>query len=225
MDNWHGNTVVVTSVITDFEHQGNQIFQDGVDYIYFTDGASLPLQDRWKIEYVPETPRLDPRRMSKLPKHYPEFFDVLRSYRYMIWIDGDMQIISSDFVPEIMSYMKNGLVLSPHFDNRNCAYGEATIRPPKYALEPLDEQVSYYKSIGFPVDNGLYETGVMARDLSNPKVREVCMAWYLQNLVFSYQDQVSLPYVLWDQKFKPDILPKSFRDFEWVHINAHKSER
>jgi len=41
---------------------------------------------------------------------------------------------------------------SPHFDGRHCAYGEATIRPPKYANEPLDEQVAFYQSEGFPYE-------------------------------------------------------------------------
>ena len=90
----------------------------------------------------------------------------------MIWIDGDMGIVSKVFVLEIMSYMKNGFVVSPHFDGRHCAYGEATIRPPKYANEPLDEQVAFYVSEGFPTEFGLYECGVSVRDLTNPKVKE-----------------------------------------------------
>ncbi|HJS83554.1 MAG TPA: glycosyltransferase domain-containing protein [Nitrososphaera sp.] len=225
VDDWKGNTAVYTAVITDFEHIGKQIFEDGVDYIYFTDGSSRPLEDRWHIEQIPYFSHLNPRRTSKLPKHVPHFFDVLAKYKYTVWIDGDMQVIHPEFVSEIMSFLDNGLVLSPHFDNRDCAYGEAMIRPPKYQSEPMDQQVEFYQKDGFPEHEGLFETGVIARDMTNPAVKDLGQFWYIHNMVFSYQDQVSLPYCLWKTGYKPDILPKSFRDFYWVHINAHKSER
>lgn len=224
MHDWKGKTAVFTAAITDFEHQGIHEFIDGVDYHFFKDDeADPPLQDEWQVHMLNEFSHLNPRRLSKLPKHYPEFFDVLCGYQYLIWIDGDMQVISQDFVPEILSYMDDkGLVLSPHFDGRTDAYGEATIRSPKYVSEPLDAQVEFYRADGFPGFNGLYETGVMARDLTHPKTRELGMMWYIQNMVFSYQDQVSLPYCLWKLNYDPSVLPKSFRDFGWVHINAHK---
>jgi hypothetical protein len=220
---WKGRTVVYTAVAGDYEHLGTHVFEDGVDYVYFSD-CSRPIQSRWQVEDLSAFKHLHPRRAAKIPKVAPHEFAILEKYRYAIWIDGDMQIQSESFVEELLSYMRNGMVLTPHFDGRHCAYGEATIRPAKYASEPLDAQVAFYEQEGFPLEQGLYEGGVIGRDMRNAKVRELGFRWLAQNMIFSYQDQVSLPYCLWKMRFSPGVLPKSFRDFGWVHINAHKSE-
>ena len=224
VDDWYGNTAIYTAVTTDFEYMGKNRFQEGIDYIFFTDGSSKPIQDTWRVEKLPDLSHLHPRRAAKLPKVNPHFFDILTKYKYTIWIDGDMQIIGDNFAPDILSYMDEGVLFSPHFDGRDCAYSEATIRPLKYVSEPLDQQVEFYKQDGFPENLGLFEGGIIARDMTNRDVRELGQVWYIQNMVFSYQDQVSLPYVLWKTKIKYSVLPKSFRDFEWVVINAHKRE-
>ena len=223
-EEWFGKIAVFTAVITDFEHLGTQLFEDGVDYLYFTDGTSKPVEDKWQIVTLDKFNHIHPRRVSKFVKHVPHMFPELQKYKYTIWIDGDMQIIKPNFVEQIMCFLDEGLLLSPHFDQRHCAYGEATIRPPKYQTEPMDAQVDYYRQRGFPEDWGLYETGVMARDMTDPIVKELGMRWFIQNMIFSYQDQVSLPFCLWDMQYQPSVLPTSFRDFNWVTINAHKHE-
>lgn len=221
---WKGNTAIYTAVISDYEHLGQSIYQDGVDYLYFTDGSSYPLDQIWQVHELKNFGHIHPRRVSKFPKHVPHMFPQLLKYKYVIWIDGDMQIIKPNFVGEIMHYLDNGMVISPHFDGRHCAYGESTIRPLKYINEPMDPQVEYYRSRGFPSEYGLYETGVIARDMTHPQAKELGMRWYIHNMVLSYQDQVSLPFVMWEMGYTPDVLPESFRNYRWVHINAHKRE-
>jgi hypothetical protein len=219
---WFNNTVIVTAVTGSYDYILKQEKIDGVDYIYFTD-QNISVPPLWTPVLLGDE-HLDNRRRSKRPKLNPHSIPMLTHYKYLIWIDGDMSIVNKDFVSEIMSYMKNGFVVSPHFDNRHCAYGEATIRPPKYAKEPLDEQVAFYKSEGFPEQYGLYECGISARDMTNPLVKEVGALWHEQNLTWSYQDQVSFPYCLWKNSYKPDVLPQSFRNYNWVHISAHTRE-
>lgn len=223
MKGWRGRTVVYTAVMGDFEHLGDHVFEDGVDYVFFTN-ESRPTQSEWQVHDLSTLNHLHPRRAAKLPKVAPHEFALLRRYEYAIWIDGDMQIISPTFVEELLAYLKDGMALSPHFDGRHCAYGEAEIRPPKYVNEPLDPQVEFYRQEGFPEQQGLYEGGVIARDMGNARVRELGYRWMTQNMVFSYQDQVSLPYCLWQMGFQPSVLPKSFREFGWVIVNAHKTE-
>jgi O-antigen biosynthesis protein len=224
VNDWYGNTVICTAVTGGYDYMPEQPRIDGVDFVYFTDGKSPePIKKQW-LPILLGDDELDNRRRSKRPKLNPHSIPMLLNWKYMIWIDGDMGILSPDFVPQIMSYMENGFVVSPHFDGRHCAYGEATIRPAKYANEPLDEQVAFYQSEGFPYEYGLYECGVSARDLTNPKVKEVGELWHKQNLEWSYQDQVSFPYCLWKTEFKPDVLPQTFRNYNWVWINAHTRE-
>ena len=221
---WYGNTVICTAVTGGYDYMPDQPKIDGVDYVYFTDGKSTtPITGPW-IPILLGDENLDNRRRSKRPKLNPHSIPMLLNWKYMIWIDGDMGIDRPEFVPEIMSYMENGFVVSPHFDARHCAYGEATIRPLKYANEPLDEQCDFYRSEGFPEQYGLYECGVSARDLTNEKVKEVGELWHKQNLEWSYQDQVSFPYCLWKTGYTPDTLPQTFRNYNWVWINAHTRE-
>jgi hypothetical protein len=224
INDWYGNTVICTAVTGGYDYVPNQTKIDGVDYVYFTDGNSTaPITGPW-IPILLGDENLDNRRRSKRPKLNPHSIPMLLNWKYMIWIDGDMGINRPEFVPEIMSYMKNGFVASPHFDGRHCAYGEATIRPLKYKNEPLDEQCDFYRSEGFPEQYGLYECGVSARDLTNPKVKELGELWHKQNLEWSYQDQVSFPYCLWKTEFEPDVLPQTFRNYNWVWINVHTRE-
>lgn len=224
INDWFNNTVIVTAVTGAYEHRASSLFIDGVDYIYFTDGNSpFPINFPWK-EIILADEHLDNRRRSKRPKLNPHSIDILNQYKYLIWIDGDMEILKEEFVTEILSFLKNGFVVSPHFDKKNCAYIEATIRPKKYENEPLDEQVEFYKKEGFPQDFGLYECGISARDMTNQDVKNLGEFWHEQNLNWSYQDQVSFPYCLWKTQYKPDVLPQTFRNYNWVTINAHTRE-
>ena len=220
-EEWAYNTVICTAVTGGYDYQIPSISIEGVDYIYFTDGNSpFQIQEPWYVHLLDDE-HLDNRRRSKRPKLNPHSIPTLANYKYLIWVDGDMGIYNPNFVEDMFSFMKNGFVVSPHFDNRHCAYGEATIRPPKYAKEPLDEQVAFYRQEGFPENFGLYECGVSLRDMTNPKVKELGELWHQQNLDWSYQDQVSLPYCLWKTGFIPDVLPMSWRDMDWIYISAH----
>lgn len=224
ISDWYDNTAICTAVTGGYDYMENQVKIKGVEYIYFTDGLSaFPIKSPWKIHMLADE-NLDNRRRSKRPKLNPHSIPVLNNWKYLIWIDGGMAILDENFVPDILSYMSNGFVVSPHFDARDCAYGEATIRPAKYKNEPLDAQVEFYKNEGFPEHFGLYECGVSARNMQLESVKKLGELWHEQNLKWSYQDQVSFPYCLWKTGFTPDVLPVSFREYSWLRVNAHIRE-
>jgi O-antigen biosynthesis protein len=219
-----GRTAVVTAVTGGYDHIGEQKTRRDVEYFFYTNDENPEWPHGWNLRPLIDIGR-DQRRQSKTPKLNPHMYEELTQFEYVIWIDGDMQITNRNFPEEILSYMNQGFVVSPHFDGRDCAYGEATIRPLKYQNEPMDEQVEFYRSEGFPEHWGLYECGVLARKMDAPGVKELGELWLEQNLTWSYQDQVSLPYCLWKTgRMVPDVLPKSFREMKWIHLNAHKSE-
>jgi hypothetical protein len=231
IDDWYGNTVICTAVTGGYDYATTQVVIPGVDYVYFTDGQSqFNISSPWNVQYLPEIDaHLDNRRRSKRPKLNPHSIEILNNYKYLIWIDGEISITNPNFVSEILSYMENGFVASPHPDalgnpGRYCAYGEAIIRPPKYANEPLDAQCDFYRSEGFPENYGLYACGVSARDMTNPKVKELGELWHQQNLEWSYQDQVSFPYCLWKTGIDPDVLPNSLYSMGWLSLNIHTRE-
>jgi len=220
------SVAIITAVAGGYDwKRTDEVRCPDVDYFFFTDPESADTcPDYWHRVPLPGGPDMHPRRRAKFPKLNPHRFPVLRSYQHIIWVDGSITIQKESFAEEILSYLTNGMVVTPHPDDRDCAYGEATIRPPKYEEEPLDDQVAYYRSRGFPEDFGLYETGVSARNMRNVQVEILGRAWENQVASWSIQDQVSLPFALWATGYQPDVLPKSFREFGWVNINAHRSE-
>jgi hypothetical protein len=216
---------VVTAVAGGYDGRRRDVFRDDVDYLFYTDDKSARLvREPWQRRAL-EGDATHPRRLAKGPKLNPHRFEELRAYRYVVWVDGGIHIRSSQFTDEIVAFIGgSGIALSPHHDGRTDAYSEATIRPPKYADEPLDEQVAAYRRAGYPGNDGLYECGVMARDMTHGNVRELGQFWEGEVERFSYQDQVSLPFVLWSLGIEPDVLPKSFRHMGWVAVNGHRSE-
>jgi hypothetical protein len=213
---------VVTAVAGAYDHPRSDTFLPDVDYLFFHDELTEPTPG-WQALPLPDHDG-GPRRRAKLPKLDPHALPELRRYRYVIWVDGGISIIAASFVPEILGHIDNGMAVSPHFDGRDCAYGEAMIRPPKYAAEPLDDQVAYYRSRGFPLNAGLYECGVLARDMEHPVVPELGALWRAQVERWSFQDQVSFPYCLWRLDYRPGVLPRSFRNMNWVTVSAHRRE-
>jgi hypothetical protein len=214
---------VVTAITNNYDYIGSHVYDPDADYIFFTDGTVEPTDKQWEVSILPDLTS-DLRKLAKIPKIHPHSLDRLSGYKYVIWIDGSMQIKSRKFVKEILSYLDNGLVLSPHFDGRDCGYGEATIRPEKYVNEPLDAQVAHYRNEGFPEHYGLWECGVQARDMTVPLVSEFGNFWLQEILYWSIQDQVSCGYCLWKTGLVPDVLDKSWRYYDWIHLNAHTRE-
>lgn len=216
---------VVTAVAGGHDnHQHHLYYVDNVDYLFFTDGSVHRPDERWLELPLPDVGPVDSRRAAKLPKLNPHAIPILNQYRYIIWIDGSMAIASPTFIEEILSYLQRGIIMSPHFDGRFCGYSEAAIRNGKYANEPLEEQVAFYKSEGFPMNYGLCEAGVHAKDMTYPRVKEFGEIWFQQNLEFSYNDQVSFGYSLWKSGLEADYLPRSWREYSWVHLDIHTTE-
>jgi hypothetical protein len=213
---------VVTAVAGAYDYPRSDIFVPDVDFLFFHDEVT-EVAPGWQPRPLPAHDG-GPRRRAKLPKLDPHGITELRSYRYVIWVDGGISITSAAFVPEFLAHLENGMAVSPHFDGRDCAYGEAMIRPPKYANEPLDEQTAWYHERGLPLSGGLYECGVLARDMAHPAVSELGALWRAQVERWSVQDQVSLPFCLWRLGYQPGVLPHSFRNMGWVTVSAHRRE-
>jgi hypothetical protein len=216
---------VVTSVTAGYDWPRRDRFADGVDYLFYCDEQSRELvADEWQAREL-EPNGEHPRRVAKWPKLNPHRFAELRGYRFVVWVDGGIHIRARDFPRKILEHLgPGGIVLSPHFDGRRSIYSEAEIRPPKYADEPLDEQIAHYHAAGYPGDDGLFECGVIARDMRRPEVAELGALWQAHVDRFSYQDQVSLPFCLWRLGLVADELPRSFRDMRWVRVSAHRRE-
>jgi hypothetical protein len=160
---------------------------------------------------------------GRLAMHYDRRF--WHRYDTVIWIDGSIQIKSPVFVRELSSYVgSSGWALLPHPD-RDCVYDElgASMPMQKYDGQSLREQVAHYRVTGYPAQAGLWACGVIARTgRVSPQLRQLNEAWWAEIQHWSYQDQLSLPYLLRKLGVSVDRVPLNLwhnDQFEYVPHN------
>lgn len=87
-----------------------------------------------------------------------------------------------------------------HPEGQTTIEGEAehSLSMPKYEGSLLREQVAHYRSVGFP-GGDIFAGGIIARE-HHPSVAAFEKSWFDECVHWSVQDQVSLPYVLWQQQ-------------------------
>ena len=107
--------------------------------------------------------------------------------------------------------------------DRDCIYDEvgASRGMAKYAGLPLDEQVASYRADDFPPRAGLIAGGLIARRVGQPGIDAIEAAWWAENLRWTYQDQLSLPVVLWRLGAGYDAVPLNLWDNPWFDRLDH----
>lgn len=167
------------------------------DCVLVTD---VPVRTAWRNVVVPSDER--PILAAKRPKFLPhEFTDCEAS----CWIDGSIHVRDGRFAALVRRRLaEHELVLWDHPEERDCCYQEAEYcwDWPRYADEPLREQVSAYRAQGMPEGFGLWAATCIARR-HTPAMRALGEAWLAENRRWSIQDQVSLPFLLWRSGLTP----------------------
>lgn len=197
--------VVYTALFGDYDDLREQPRSPGVEFVCFTDDPGLRVQG-WDVRV--RRPRYHHPRMAakwyKLLAHR-----ALPETRHAIWIDACVTLTAPDSAARLLGALgPAGLALCRHPDRDNI-YDEAeasrTLR--KYDGLPLREQVATYRAAGLPERHGLWAGTVIVRDLGRPAIRRLGRWWMRENLRWTYQDQLSLPYVLWRLDIAPTPLP------------------
>jgi hypothetical protein len=145
------------------------------------------------------------RRDAKIYKIMPHLF--LPGYDFYFWTDPTHELVKNPH--EVCEeYLKDHDIALFYHTTRKCAYKEAEeiIRLNYDYPELVRSQIDYYKSVGFPEKQGLYELPVSIRKNCD-KINIMGMRWWEQICKYSSRDQISLPFVLWSMGIKPNILP------------------
>jgi hypothetical protein len=165
-----------------------------VDFFCYTDDEKLT-SDFYTIRYI-KRKFTDPTREARYIKincHllFPE-------YKYIIWMDANMHIITKSFLPYITTYLNRvNLALFKH-PTRSCIYDEAM------AIVHLDldnnqlvtKQIAQYKEYEFPINFGLAATGIILRK-NTLDVERFNSLWWEELNNGSRRDQLSFDYVRW----------------------------
>jgi len=212
---------IYTEIYGDYDNVIVQPVVDGVEYVMFTD---KPREAKgWNVVIDNRLPELHPRMRAKWFKlHSHEIFPDDIS----VHIDGNNQLTTPEKVKELEQYCKGDIAISKH-EWRKCIYEEAKASIPmtKYHNLPISAQVFSYRQEGMPENFGLWACNCLIRDGKNKKTAELNELWWQENLKWTYQDQLSLPYLIWKYKFDIYTIPidlyASSDTIKLVQHNSH----
>jgi Protein of unknown function (DUF616) len=212
---------VYTAIFGGYDRLAPQPDLEGVDWFCFTDDATLR-SDRWKIR-VAKGRYAHPRLSAKWFKLNPD--RVLDRYRRTIWIDASICVQATTFASELVACLADKtLALFPHPDRDNI-FDEAAVSRGmvKYAELPVLEQVEHYRRLGFN-NRELFACGVLVRDNADAALRRLHRDWMREIVRWTYQDQLSLPFLLWKHRIRPATIPFNLWENHLFSLQAHLSE-
>lgn len=175
----------------------------------------------WEV-FVQRYDTRNSRMAAKYPKLFP--WNHLRT-NTSVWIDGAFEVVSSDFRNVCEGLLnRSDIGLFRHPDGRDDAYQEAEfcLDVPKYRDCLLEEQMHSYRDAGLPENSGLWAGGVIVRRHSEV-VRLVSDDWWNEMMQYGVQDQVSLPFVLWNE-LTPAEFDANMRTNPWLSWHSHHRE-
>lgn len=213
---------VYTAIFGGYDYLKEQPLIPGVDYVCFTDDPGLTAPG-WRV-IVGKARHLHPRLSAKWYRTHPH--RVLSAYRRSIYIDGSVQILTPDFVPAMLAALGNRDMALFQHPARHNVRDEAEFCVPieKYRGQPMVAQVDHYAALGFPDQSGLYATGLIARRHRTRTMRRFGRAWMQENVRWTYQDQLSAPYLFWKFGITPGVVPNNLWDNPLFTLIAHTSE-
>lgn len=210
------DVAILTAIYDGYDELKPVLPQAGVDveWVCVTDGA--PLSDAeaargWSMMCEPR-PGVHPNRAAKHPKYEPwRYTDAAAS----IWVDASFRVVSETFVVEALAYADPIAQFAHPW--RDCLFAEAkeSAGLAKYAGEPSLEQAEHYRRLGHPQGWGLWATGVIARRHTD-SVRDLGKLWLEETYRWSFQDQISQPYVLRETGLRPAALPGTHLATPWL---------
>ena len=130
-----------------------------------------------------------------------EIFD---NYEYSVYVDRKHPLnLDFDYYVSTLEPGSDFATREHRYKRRICVYeeGRVCIEGGKGNREEILKQLDFYRSEGYPVDNGLYATFIVFRRHTK-RLKEFSHLWWEQIERFSHRDQISLPYVAWKYGMK-----------------------
>lgn len=242
--NHSARVLIYTAIYGAYDDLKQPVEQDyPCDFLCFTDTPAPEQIGAWHIIQSEGDPNFHPRMQAKLfkilshqvfpggrlaPRHDPArlLTRFTGPYDFTIWMDASLAIKSSTFVREMMSTTgDSGWAMFAHPD-RDCIFQEANLSSQlkKYLNLPVHEQVSFYGEAGIQPHSGLFACGVIVRrEPLDSSLMDANLSWWRENCRWTYQDQLSLPYVLKLHNLRVDTIPGNQWDNSWFDLVPHKS--
>jgi Protein of unknown function (DUF616) len=214
---------VYTAIAGGYEQLKPHPYVKDVDWIAFTDDPEPGPAARagWSHRRM-QPGDGHPRMRAKFYK--VNSTSVLHDYDRTLWVDASVELTDGDWVAKQLHDHRGWTVLA--HPERNCIYAEAvaSLDMPKYADQDLLSQVAWYRMQGHPTRWGLWCGGIIARSPS-PFVTSIERAWWHEIERWSYQDQLSLPYVFRNHQLHPGEIAGNLYDHPNFRVHFQPTAR
>ena len=170
----------------------------------------------------------DPKTRNMMSAKYykikPHEIDILQDYDYYIWVDGSI-ILQPNFLINMITHINNNYeLINFKHSARDNIYDEMklSITMNKYQSQDIETQYNDYIAEGFPDNLGLFECTIMVKK-NTANINSIFDMWWIQNLKYTYQDQISYPYCLWKNgKYTQYLITDNvFYNKEYSHSPAN----
>ncbi len=211
---------VVSSCYGGYDHLVDPMPQTvDCEYVLVTD---VPANVNIWRNVVEPRPHMAPRMAAKIAKCRP---DLYTNADITIWIDAAARLAGPDSVEKLVEAVgDNPIAQFVHPERQSIvAEAEVSLNFGKYAGHPVRQQVASYISEGYPDGYGLWATGCIVRNHRRKPATTVKVgdAWLLEQMLWTYQDQLSEPYVLWRHGVRPASLPGNLWQNPLVQFTTH----
>ena len=198
------NIVVYSCVAGQYDNLFSTLFrskpkhEEGVKYIVFVDDVeTVTRQGIWEIRPLFWKHSSSYRRSSRWHKTNPQI--LFPEADYTVWIDGSQVIKPVNIFSDLVEpYTKNVDIATFKHPIRNCVYQELAACKQLKKDDPsvMDNQIQFYKKVGYRPGNGMVETACVVRKHTDA-VANFNRKWWEQLESNSYRDQLSFNYVSW----------------------------
>lgn len=185
------------------------IVTPGWDYICFTDDPTLS-SEIWDVRLPRNLSdrELDQKRFAM--KHLILFHQYLSEYSVSLSIGAQVELNCNldDLIREHFRAADDMMIC---YWEQDCIYAEAEGCQRRLTDDParIEAHMQRYRAAGYPANNGLYMSGIIARRHDRANVRAMCDLWWDEYCHGSRRDQLSLSYAIW----KSDALNISRLDY------------
>ena len=168
----------------------------------------------WRVIAEPESS--NPRMAAKFPKTMPWLYTDCDA---AVWLDASFEVTGdlSGWVRPLLD--RHEFIVWQHPEGRACLGQEAEVcwHFPKYMPFPVLDQAQSYFDDGMPRNWGLFAAGMVGYRFTE-RVRDFGQRWLKEQVDWSPQDQVSLPWLLWDSGLPFALWPANEYGNDYVRL-------
>ena len=178
------------------------ILDSRIDYYCFTDKINLN-ESSWIYKKI-ELPGLNKRDQNRYIKMHPHRY--FSEYDATVYLDGSIQIVGDIYELVIEAMARDELIFAYDHPQRNCIYQEAAACSHFCHdwIWTITALMRRYNHEDYPLNNGLFEAGVLIRKNKLPMIA-LMDEWWNEYHSGPKRDQLSLPVVAW----RHDLLIRS----------------